>query len=348
MAHQINTGAHLTYAWHYSVPTEQYIGRFDRDVPTHRLNAISGVDWSNHPSWLRDFFPPNAKSLSLAAKRSHLADLTIQDLKALAEFCFIFHEDELLHLTFDAIIQSESCSLSDISYWLRKTPILVYVLLRTRRADTSSESCSPLLLIVVQSIIRSANEAQIAALIALQDLGPALSQIPSIEYSDLMRMTAMSIRSQNLVQEALLTLHENRIEHCDDSDSLQYFHKNVLAVAFDHAEEAANECPCDNYGKPRAKVQAIPIERLKSEDQESNLVTADIRVDSNATIRLHSHVRLQASSDPLNSAVIRPILDGVVEKAMSGQISIKLFHPTPPEVDHMAWNLYNCGSVGEL
>lgn len=331
----------------YSVPTEQYIGRFDRDITPHRLNAISSVDWASHPPWYQELFVTSGKGNALEAKRARLVGRTMEELRILAEFCYTYHEDDLLHLTFDSITRSELYSVDDISSWLNKSPILVYVVLKTRRANLLSDFNSSLLLPVVQSIIKSANEAQIAALVALQDLGPTLWQIPPLDYLNLARLTAMSIRSQNLVQEALLTLHEHRIEHCDNTDPLQYFHKNVLAVAFDLAEEAANECPCDNYGRPRAKVRATPIERLQLDAEDFNLVLADIRIDISAPVRIHSHVRLQASADPVNAAITRPILDGIVEKATPGQVTIRLFHPTPPEVHDMPWKLYTCGSVGE-
>ena len=39
-------------------------------------------------------------------------------------------------------------------------------------------------------------------------------------------------------------------------------------------------------------------------------------------------------------------MDGVVTQASKGELKINLFHPGPPEMEAMDWNLYNGGSIG--
>jgi regulator of nonsense transcripts 1 len=41
-------------------------------------------------------------------------------------------------------------------------------------------------------------------------------------------------------------------------------------------------------------------------------------------------------------------MDGVVTQAFKGELKINLFHPGPPEMEAMDWNLYYAGSIGVI
>jgi len=82
--------------------------------------------------------------------------------------------------------------------------------------------------------------------------------------------------------------------------------------------------------------------------EEPSLMKAAIRVDAKSSARLHSHIRLEASSKPENRWISIPILDGLVIQAGKGELRVQLLHPPPPEVESMDWNLYTAGSIGKL
>jgi regulator of nonsense transcripts 1 len=134
-----------------------------------------------------------------------------------------------------------------------------------------------------------------------------------------------------------------------------YANRNLLGVVFDRAEEAFEECPCNEDGRPRHQKTApahLKSLRYLPEDKgggtEKMIVAADMRVDSTFPARLHSHVRLQGASEAENAWIRSPILDGLVTGSLKGEIHISLVHPPPPDFQRMEWNLYHAGSTGVL
>ncbi len=165
--------------------------------------------------------------------------------------------------------------------------------------------------------------------------------------------TATSVRSKQLVQEVLLVLNDSRIQYCPDSDSAAttYARKHALGVAFDRAEEAADECPCNDDGKPRKKQRVAPSHSTLTfgpDYLENGEVIATIRIDARSSVRVHSHVRLQAASKAENQWIEAPIMDGIVVQALKGELKIALHHPAPPEMERMDWNIYDAGTTGEV
>ncbi|KAG6889599.1 hypothetical protein C0995_016125 [Termitomyces sp. Mi166 len=124
---------------------------------------------------------------------------------------------------------------------------------------------------------------------------------------------------------------------------MEHGHKFALSIAFDRAEEAADECPCDNNGKPRRQRTPPTHVKLSFIADEPDHVRAIVRVDAKTEVRLHSHVRLQAASKATNRWIPAPIMDGLVVQAFKGELKIGLFHPQPPELERMDWNMYHAG-----
>jgi regulator of nonsense transcripts 1 len=202
---------------------------------------------------------------------------------------------------------------------------------------------------ILSNLIRSANALRVAVLVALEKISGTIAALPPAEYFDLLWLTSGSVRSQELVQEVLLVLNDCRLSHGDNSDvARRYGDKHALAIAFDRAEEAFEECPCDEDGKPRKQRTAPAHTRLSYAEGEALCVRAPIRIDAKSVVRLHSHVRLQAASKPDNRWIESIVLDGVVVQAMKGELKIELMHPPPPEMEEIDWSLYNAGSTGKF
>ncbi|RPD58072.1 hypothetical protein L227DRAFT_489448, partial [Lentinus tigrinus ALCF2SS1-6] len=133
-------------------------------------------------------------------------------------------------------------------------------------------------------------------------------------YLDLLWSAALCIRSSKLVQEILLVLHEARSSSRKSSRALEFTHKHALAVVFDRVEEAADTCPCDDYGKPRkqstrpARAKLVLPQPTPEEVEGAAVINDDglqgvgiavvahTRVDLPTPIRIHTHVRMQVAS----------------------------------------------------
>jgi len=129
---------------------------------------------------------------------------------------------------------------------------------------------------------------------------------------------------------------------------MKYAYKHALGIAFERAEEAGDECPCDADGNIKRNNRNPPAQcKLHFITGSTSRVKADVRVDARTSVRLHSHVRLKAASHAENKWLGTLVLDGVVYQANVGEYKIELFHPPPPEMEKIDWNMYNAGSVGE-
>lgn len=327
--------------------TELKIGRFDQEVVPYALNQIQTVDWAMEPlPWLKQFFLPKQNA---ETTRQKLAQRTAEDIEKLMEFCIKYHAADELFWVFTIIAEVRPLAGS-IEAWLERHPPLVFVLLKAHPPDESSHLPANLLdleLQVVKSIIRSANAVGIASLVALEKITGTIAKLPTHDYLELLLLATLSVRPSNLVQEVLLVLNDCRASVIAESDALAYVHKHALAVAFDRAEEAADECPCNEQGRPRkGKDQPIFVKLFPVPDQPMTVI-AHVRIDSPSAVRLHSHVRLMAASDPEKGWVDRPVLDAVVLLAAKGEMKMELQYPAPPEFANMQWKMFNAGSVGE-
>lgn len=148
------------------------------------------------------------------------------------------------------------------------------------------------------------------------------------EYLHLLLLASLSVRSPELVQEVLLVLHECRASVMSRSPMMEYAHKHALGITFDRAEEAADECPCNDQGrpkKPKGRRPAPATVRLVPEPDEPTQVIAHVRVDEPTQVRIHSHVRLQAASDPEKGWVGgKQVVDAVVVLARKGEMKMEL------------------------
>lgn len=263
------------------------------------------------------------------------------------DFCIKYHAEDELFWTFTIIVESRPLAPS-IGTWIEKHPPLVFVLLKAHPPDNSSQLTANLFeleLGIVQSIIRSANAVGIASLIALEKITATIVRLPIHDHLELLLLATLCVRPSNLVQEVLLVLNDCRAPVIAESDAMAYVHKHALAVAFDRAEEAADECPCNEQGRPR-KGDSIFVKLFPVADKPMKVV-AHVRIDSPSLVRLHSHVRLMAASDPKKGWVDRPVLDAVVLQAARGEMQLQLQYPAPPEFADMQWKMYNAGSVGQ-
>jgi regulator of nonsense transcripts 1 len=279
--------------------------------------------------------------------------MAMSEVDKIMEFAIKYHAQDELFLIFDNVVRRQPLSIPFITEWIEKFPQLTFALLRVFPPSEEGQLPDDLQAIthpIVRNIIRSANETRIAALVGLEKIAKSIGTLELKHYIDLLMLTALSVRAKNLVQEVLLVLNDSRLQHCPDSLADAYGHKHALGVAFDRAEEAADECPCNEDGRPRKKRQVAPASaKLKFGPNylTNGEVIATVRIDAKSSVRLHSHVRLQAASKAENRWINAPIMDGVVVQSLKGELKINLLHPAPPEMEVMDWNLYDAGSIGK-
>lgn len=319
------------------------------------MNDIREVDWDKHPDWLHALFFPKEYDPSSPPKPNQatiglsLRGRPIEGVELALRVALEHHAEDELFLSFQHLTSREPFPENAATTWVERHPPLVFVLLKAFPPDPDTNTLQGVLrelaYPVLRALIRSANELKIAVLAGLEKISGSIRHIGLSDYFDLLSLAALSVRSQQLAQEVLLVLNDCRVEG-EENVALRYGYKHALAVAFDTAEEAADECPCNGDGRPRRQKTPPTQTRLTQATAENLTVKAAIRVDARTGARLHSHVRLEASSKPENRWISIPVLDGLVVQAGKGELSIQLLHPPPPEMERMDWNLYTAGSVG--
>ncbi|PPQ66641.1 hypothetical protein CVT24_006933 [Panaeolus cyanescens] len=369
-----------------SVPTEKRVRRLERKPAPYIFNSIASVKWGQLPEedqWLEDmFFPPSPTAFLRLQNQPRNDDFpglestgvdkraglkhTKESFEALLlskdelevdkvmDFSIKHHAHTEIIWIFDFMVRRAlmSESVEVLAEWLNRMPSLAFTLLQIHPPGEGlalPEEFSSLAGPVIRSIIRSANETKIAALVALEKLAASIGALGLEQFVDLLMLSALSVRSLHLCQEVLLVLSDSYREHCSGGSLTEYGRKHALGVAFDRAEEAAEECPCDEDGRPRKRQEAAPSHAKLSftADYTSTAqIKAEIRIDTRNTIRIHSHVRLQAASKASNQWLTHPpVMDGLVVQASKGELKIQLLHPAPPEMELMDWNMYDAGST---
>ena len=336
-----------------SVEAEAYIGRLAQQKLPYNLNRLEDVDWSQeNRMWMKELFVPRAPREKIQAI---LLKKDVKEVDKVLALCLDNHAyDELFWAFYTIITPIQRMDVDLTRKWVEMHPPLVYCLLKTQ-PPTEDRFVSPYLadleLAIIQNVVKSANQAGIASLVALEKIAESVARISMDEYLHLLLLASLSVRSSELVQEVLLVLHECRAGVISRSPMMEYAHKHALGITFDRAEEAADECPCSDQGRPRksrgrgpgpATVRLVPV------PDEPTQVMAHVRIDEPTAVRIHSHVRLQAISDPEKGWVGgKPVVDAVVILAKKGEMKMELQYPLPPEYAQMQWRMYNAGSVGK-
>ncbi|KAF8056611.1 RNA-directed RNA polymerase [Lyophyllum atratum] len=365
--------------WFEHVPTEELLPRFQRRATPYQFNDLRDVDWKDPENrlLLPSFFPkassvfPRVDSPSNAAfgpppgsipddpkyehhtqesMNAHLSKKVAPEINKIMEFALEHHAEEEMFLIFNFTVAQTPLDCATVKRWMEMFPPLAFTLLKSfppkedgslaeEIADTAHDIC--------RNIIRCANSLGIAVLVALEKISRAIATMDVEQYFDLLTLTALSVRSRHLVQEILLVLNDCRINAAIGplSPSMKYGCKFALSIAFDRAEEAADECPCDDSGKPGRQRTPPTQAKLSFIPDDPAHIRAVVRVDARTDVRLHSHVRLQATSKATNRWTEALVLDGLVVVAMKGELKISLLHPPPPEMERMDWNMYNAGII---
>ncbi|KAK0477884.1 RNA-directed RNA polymerase [Armillaria novae-zelandiae] len=338
--------------WFEHVPTENRVRRFDREIRSYTLNDLSAVDWEStedpQPKHLRDLFKTK---LMVNEFTRGLSDTTPQQWKDIVQFALMYHAEEEVFWTFSFVIsQPLPLGRESVMTLMELHPPLVFSLLKKYPPDETENVLPPeteaLERSILHNTIRCANGLSLATLVALEKLSGTIARLSADVYFDLLMQTALSVRAPQVVQEVLFVLNDSRATLAGIPPEQKYGNKFALGIAFDRAEEAADECPCNEDGRPR-KQRTAPVKTTMQQVPENPLqVKVPIRVDSRTPIRLHSHVRLQAASEVERTATVEvPVLDGVVVQSLKGEMTIELQHPPPPEMERMDWNMYNAGSI---
>jgi hypothetical protein len=322
------------------------------------MNDIQDVDWTTHSDpWMKGAFyryPDEERKLihqkhTAETMQQYLLERTMPEIEKVMTFAVQYHAEDEIFLIFAHVIRQQPLSEDFVTTWTERCPSLTFALLKAYPPDDATQAhveIASLIHHIVRNIVRSANDTRIAALVALEKLAKSIGTMTLDQYIDILMLTSLSVRSKQLVQEVLLVLNDCRLQHSPESAAAAYGHKHALGVVFDRAEEAADECPCNDDGRPRKKQKVPPSHAKVTFGPEIGQVIVTIRVDARTNIRIHSHVRLQAASKAENRWLEAPIMDGVVTHASKGELKINLFHPGPPEMESMDWNIYDAGSIG--
>ncbi|KIM35856.1 hypothetical protein M413DRAFT_325858 [Hebeloma cylindrosporum] len=279
--------------------------------------------------------------------------MQIPEVDKIMAFAIKYHAEDELFLMFGNVIRRQPLSIPFVTEWIEKYPQLTFALLRAFPPSEDGQlpdDLGVLTYAIVRNIIRSANDTRIAALVGLEKVAKSIGLMDLKHYIDLLMLTALSVRAKDLVQEVLLVLNDSRLQYCPDSPAATYGHKHALSIAFDRAEEAADECPCNKDGRPRKMQKVAPAQaKLKfgPDYLTSGQVIATTRIDARSSIRLHSHVRLRAASKADGWLDVHTVMDGVVTHSSKGELKINLLQPAPPEMEVIDWNMYDAGSTGK-
>jgi hypothetical protein len=285
--------------------------------------------------------------------RDNLRQRSIEELERFALLCIDHHAADQLYWTYEEILTRRPLNNSSVIKIMNRFPPLVFALLKLfppAEEAKLSEEVEDITLHIIVNLVRSANDLGIAVLVALEKIAGSVRSLGIEHYCDVLFHASLCVRGPTILQETLLVLNDCRIGHADiavPSEAMSYAHKQALGIAFDRAEEAADECPCDEQGRPR-KQRTVPNRaRLLFTENDRDHVTAHIRIDMPTAIRLHSHVRLRSASRVEKGWAPVHVLDGVVRQASKGELKIELLSPPPPETEQIDWNIHNAGSVGE-
>ncbi|CAE6466866.1 unnamed protein product [Rhizoctonia solani] len=327
------------------VQTENVLPRFEREIKTYIPKSVKDLrtSWANEQ--IRELF--SLEPLDFLEEIKAVEDVKLEDFLQLAwthnAHAYAFYVFEVMA----SRASEDRNKLGSLQHWLRIDPAMVYALLKVyMEQDEDSNVFRELDEVIVRSIISSANTYSISAPMTIERLCPAINALTFREFSEVMWLTACSVRSLTLAADILATLTEVRATVSSQSPSLEYAHRHLWAVCLDRAEDADSECPCDDSGRPRRQKQAPPKVPLKATDKEC-VVDAQVRVDSPSHARLHAHVRLQAASQPEHGTDPRgrPIMDGVVSGIRKGELRIHLFHTPPVDFEVIEWYLYPAGNI---
>ncbi|KZV92820.1 RNA-directed RNA polymerase [Exidia glandulosa HHB12029] len=317
------------------VQTEEVI-REVREPRRYELSTLMHFDWATRPSFKEVFAADKATVASLLSAR------TSEDVHELLGFAIRHRAHDHVFWIFECLLTRVPEQVDNIIHWIDRRPDLAFVVLKKFPPDdeNSQQRLHPLALTLARGVILCANSFGIASLVALEKLHVQIRSLDLVEYCDVVYLAAHCVLTADLVREVLLVLHEQR------GETTIYAEQQILAIACDRAEEALDTCPTNDQGHIRRGVKGIRTRLTSPSDAvDAKTVKADVRVDRPNSIRLHSHVRLQAASAAEGPHVDRPILSGVVIEASRGEIKIRVFEPLPPEFADMDWDIYDASSV---
>ncbi|KAK0477881.1 hypothetical protein IW261DRAFT_1632089 [Armillaria novae-zelandiae] len=298
------------------------VRRFDREIRWYILNDLSAVDWEStedpQPKHLRDLF--KTKLMANEFTRG-LSDTTPQQWKDIVQFALMYHAEEEVFWTFSFVIsQSLPLGRESVMSLMELHPPLVFSLLKKYPPDETEnvlpQETEALERSILHNTIRCANGLSLATLVALEKLSGTIARLSADVYFDLLMQTALSVRAPQVVQEVLFVLNDSRATLADIPPEQKYGNKFALGIAFDRAEEAADECPCNEDGRPR-KQRTAPVKTTMQQVPENPLqvkvpmMDALIRllIEKEECCRYHHLITGETSGDELPVTTPDPIAE---------------------------------------
>ena len=237
--------------WLDFIDTEEVIPLFAKDEREYKLPSLKEVKWSDEPEYIQRI----ARYQDLSSLRTPLNSTQYQ---ALFEWLLLRDQRPLLCQVFRQLLFSSgeaaraNCSseaLVTMLSFLPEAPFLVTELTGIKEWNVLPRHMLSILidhsLTILEAIVLCANNAQNLILIPFKDV---LSQVPQMSLASLgilVEKISLAVRTPQLAHELFLKCLESQSSRLfiGRPALVRYFVKNMIGVAMEHIEEAAESKP---------------------------------------------------------------------------------------------------------
>ncbi|KAL8828431.1 MAG: hypothetical protein Q9191_002589 [Dirinaria sp. TL-2023a] len=329
--------------WLSLIDTRETLPLFDNTEKQYALPTMKDVDWAQTPALICDI-ARDAQFFKLPTLQQP------EEQVELLEWLLSHGQNVTLRTVFEHLLSSVTVRshqepkpfvLEKMVDFLRKRPSLVITF---TRLGLWAELCEPIqrllnerVMDILDSIIASANDVNF---LVVQPFKYTLSQVSQLSFTSFSYLTetiSLMVHTPDVVLDLLLGCLEPESTRLlvGMPKLVQYFVKNCIGIAIEHADEANESLSV------REDLLNLTF------DVETELVKSHVRIDSHSSIRFHAndHVQFTASTLPTNSLESRPSsVDALVEAAQPGYVSFRFLHPIPPFLEECSWRVKHCGS----
>jgi hypothetical protein len=333
--------------WLQYIDTNEVIPLFERNAREYSIPKLSEVNWSEEPEYLVQI-----------AKEKNFS--TFEAMKSEEQYRHIFSwllergERDILLQCFKHLLPQSGESVSDSTGspivvqrmldFLRDAPFLSVAFARVGHWAALPRDVCDLLerggSSILQAHILSANEMQEFVVEPFKRVMSQIQNMSMTDFAGLVELISLVVRSVDIALDLLLECLEPESGRVlpGDPKLVQHFVRNILGIALDHIDEAA---------QPQVpKKDLLELKFSHGNSEGFAVVESRLRIDAPmGTLATADHVRLTTATPPTNSVTARICsIDGLVESSQPGLVTFRCFHPIPPYVEKCSWELQNCGS----
>ena len=186
------------------------------------------------------------------------------------------------------------------------------------------------------ALITAAHEAQSLMVEPFKTILHQLPHMPLSSFVELVKLTALTIRNQELALDILIESLESQGSRLlgGQSSSTRHYIQCLIGVALDHIAEVME-----------AKSHMEGLVHLRP-GKEERVVICRLRVDQKfGSLGMSDHIRLTTATSPSNSLTRRLYsFDAIIKSKDHGEITLECFQPLPHFPEDCSWKMTNCGS----